>query len=108
MPFLDIQLHHGSISTNVYHKPTHTGRYLDFSSHHPISSKAAVVKTLLPRAKALSSSNTAMQDEESYVFRTLGLSNYLQRFITRITLKEYRIKIYLFCVVNLFSTILIF
>ena len=91
LPFLDVLLHHnddGSISTSVYHKPSHTARYLDFSSHHPISSKAAAVKTLMHRAKALSSSNTAVKDEESYIFRTLRSSNYPQRFVTG-TLKKH-------------------
>ena len=38
---LDILLTHesdGNITTSVYRKPTHTDRYLDFSSHHPTGS----------------------------------------------------------------------
>ena len=38
LPYRDILLEHnldGTISTRVYRKPTHTERYLDFSSHHP-------------------------------------------------------------------------
>ena len=40
--FLDVQLRHcddGTILTRVYRKPTHTNRYLDFSSHHPTMHK---------------------------------------------------------------------
>ena len=95
LPFLDIQLHHnndGSISTSVYHKPTHTGQYLDFSSCHLISSKASVVKTLLHQAKVLSSSNTALQDEESYIFKNLISSYYPQDFITSFNIHTHTIQ----------------
>ena len=59
LPFLDILLtreEDGSVSTSVYHKTTHTDQYLNFESHNPVAHKRAVVKTLLHRADALSSS----------------------------------------------------
>jgi len=49
LPFLDVFLQHhgnGSISTSEIRKPTHTDKYLDFTSHHPWACKAAVVHTL--------------------------------------------------------------
>ena len=42
LPFLDTCLHHMEgciIQTSVYRKPTHTERYLDYMSHHPIEHK---------------------------------------------------------------------
>ena len=32
-----------SMDTTDYRKPTHTNKYLDFSSHHPLANKVAVV-----------------------------------------------------------------
>ena len=42
IPFLDIKCTPNSIHTiytTVYRKPTHTDRYLDWNSNHPISAK---------------------------------------------------------------------
>ena len=35
-----------SIESIVYRKPTHTDRYLDYNSNHPISAKLSVISTL--------------------------------------------------------------
>ena len=86
LPFLDVLLHHnldGSISTRVYRKPSNTGRYLDFSSHHPPSQKAAIVKTLFSRAKALSSSQEFVRDECFKIQSMLHQNNYPMKFVNR-------------------------
>ena len=62
LPFLDVLLQRdpdGSISTTVYRKATHTDRYLDFMSHHPLAHKRAVVKTVHSRPGAICSDVTA-------------------------------------------------
>ena len=54
LPFLDILItpnEEGRLETSVYRKPTHTDQYLQWDSHHPISSKYSVVGTLYHRAK---------------------------------------------------------
>lgn len=59
LPFLDIQLCQDlgeTVTTSVYRKVTHTKQYLSFASHHPVTHKAAVVRTLISRANTLSSS----------------------------------------------------
>ena len=57
LPFLDtIMSRRGTaLQVNVYRKPTHTDRYLDFLSPHPSCHKRSVVNTLLLRAKDIPS-----------------------------------------------------
>ena len=48
MPFLDILItseEEGSLSTSVYRKPTHTDLYLQWDSHHILTSKYSVIGT---------------------------------------------------------------
>ena len=48
---MDAKVHRtgNQLATTVYRKPTHTGRYLDYASHHLGSSKKAVVDALAKR-----------------------------------------------------------
>ena len=57
IPFLDTlpKPKGKEISVSVYRKPTHTDRYLEFNSSHPISAKKAVVRALMDRAENLCS-----------------------------------------------------
>ena len=50
LPFLDTKVTHhadGSLATSVFSEETHTDRYFDFDSHHPLAHKIAVAHTLL-------------------------------------------------------------
>ena len=40
----------GSFSTNVYRKPTHTGGYLPYTSHHPTTQKLSIARILYSKA----------------------------------------------------------
>ena len=61
----------GTIETSVYRKKTHTDRYLNFASHHPLYHKKSVVRSLLSQAKALSSTAMESKMEERRVSKVL-------------------------------------
>ena len=85
LPFLDVLLEHhpdGTISTSVFRKSTHTDRYLDYSSHHPLAQRSAVVRTLQHRAEVLSSTQEALDKEKSHVADAL-LKNGYPRWLIR-------------------------
>ena len=57
IPFLDTlvtPLAENSLSFQVYWKPTHPDQYLQWDSHHSLSSKYSVIGTLTHRAKVVS------------------------------------------------------
>ena len=86
LPFLDVLLTHesdGNITTSVYRKPTHTDKYLDLSSHHPLQHKISVIRTLFSQASVLSSSSLVQKEEEVHVYRALQMNGYPHRLIRR-------------------------
>ena len=76
----------GSLSTTVYKQPSHTDLYLQWDSHHTISSKYSVVGTLHPRAKTICSSPQLLQEEE-YLFKVLTKYKYPARALNRVSIK---------------------
>ena len=78
MPFLDILVtpkEDGSLSTSVFKKPTHTDLYLQWDSHHTISSKYSVIGTLYHRAKTIYSDPQLQKKEEDYLYQALWAIN---------------------------------
>ena len=56
LPFLDTLIKRGAggmIDFSVYRKPTHTDRYLQYSSHHPHHVKGGMVSGLFHRVRAI-------------------------------------------------------
>ena len=85
LPFLDTEITHhadGSLSTKVYRKPTHTDKYLDFQSHHPLAHKVAVVRTLYHRAERLCTFADAKSEKEQHVTEALTNNGYPDRILT--------------------------
>ena len=90
LAFLDTLVSHnnGSISTTVYRKPTHTDRYLDFSSHHDEKHKISAAKTLINRSLHLPSNTSCKIQELNHVCEALTLNGYPKNLVTRITQQQ--------------------
>ena len=57
----------GSLATTVYRKPTHTDLYMQWDSHHAISSKYSVIGTLHHWANTICSSPELLQQEDEHL-----------------------------------------
>ena len=70
LPFLDTLLdhNHNSLSISVYRKPTHSNRFVHFSSCQPTAQKLGIVRTLSRRAVQLSSNSAICQVENDLLF----------------------------------------
>ena len=56
LPILDVRVIRetdGTLSFQVYWKPTSTNQYLNFSFHHPMQHKLGVIRTLVERASSI-------------------------------------------------------
>jgi hypothetical protein len=62
---------------------THTHRqiFVRYDSHHPVSHKRSVAKTLLQRAESLPSNSDSQANEREYVLNVFGENNYPKRFL---------------------------
>ncbi len=84
LAFLDLNVYRtieGKLETAVYRKPTHTDKYLSYNSHHPVSHKKSVAKTLLQRAEHLPSNSDSQANEQEYVLNILRENNYPKDFL---------------------------
>ena len=83
LPFLDSLLHRkddGTIEVSVYRKPTHTDRYLNFSSHHPQHVKRGMVSCLFHRARTIAQ-NENVGTEEQHLRTVLDGNDYPETFV---------------------------
>ena len=90
MNFLDILItpeEDGSLSTSVYRKPTHTDLYLQWDSHHTLTSKYSVIGTLHHRAQTICSIPQLLQQEEDHLHSALQKCKYPTWALNRIRRK---------------------
>ena len=82
LPFLDTLTKPtpNSIVSTVYRKPTHTDRYLDYSSNHPISEKLSVIHTLIHRPKQVCSTPEFLAKEMNHLHKVLQDNHYPTQF----------------------------
>ena len=78
LPFLDVLVTctEQGFRSFVYCKPTFTGQYLNFNSHHPYTVKKGIVRCLQHRAKTISSDTDAYQEEMISLRHNLHHNNY--------------------------------
>ena len=65
--------------SSVYRKPTLTGQYLNFNSHHPYTIKKGIVRCLQHRSKTISSDTDAHQEEMISLRHNHHRNNYPER-----------------------------
>ena len=83
MPFLDVLVtcqHNGAPTTTIYHKPTHTNRSLQFTSHQPRHHKLSVACSLHNRLNTHITDHTNYCVQSSHVKQTLALNRYPRKY----------------------------
>ena len=82
LPFLDTlpKPTPNSIESTAYRKPTHTDRYLDYNSNHPISAKQSVIYTIIHRAKQVCSTPEFLTKEMDHLQKVLQDNHYPTQF----------------------------
>ena len=90
LPFMDTRIHRiaGSLKTGVYRKPTHTGRYLQFTSNHPQSAKRSVVNALFQRLNYITLGEEEKKKEEKQIYQELSANGYPLTFVKRVSRKN--------------------
>ena len=79
MPFLDTLVtpqEDGTLTANVYRKPTHTDLYLQWDSHHNLACKYSVINTITHRAKAVCSNSKLLEEELQHLHEVLSKCKY--------------------------------
>ncbi|KFD54650.1 hypothetical protein M513_04350 [Trichuris suis] len=88
LPFLDVLVikQGNNFKTTVYRKPTHSDRYLHFTSHHPMAVKRGIVKGMVDRAHAICDP-TMLQSELRHITHALTANGYPNQLVNSIIAK---------------------
>ena len=84
--FLDVtvtRLNTGSLTTSLFQKPTHTNRYLNFNSHHPLTQKSAIAHTLYHRTSCIVEDANVRQNEDQKIFEMLRINGFPEKLARR-------------------------
>ena len=76
-------LFRGLLNLCIFRKLTHTDKYLNFNSNHPIDHKNNVVRSLINKANAICDPQNV--EEISYVTNVLKLNDYNNKIIDKIS-----------------------
>ena len=93
LPFLDKLVScsdSGTLSFSIHRKPTHTDRYLHFSSHHSTHVKRGLVKCLFNRAKDITSGPTDLNSEHTHITNALVNNGYPRNFVRDCSVLRHR------------------
>ena len=66
----------GSLTFDVYRKPTHTNQYIQFHSHAPLSHKLATIRSLTRRSALIPSTEENKRLETERVEKALAMNGY--------------------------------
>ena len=89
-----VKRENSSLRTTVYRKPTHTGRYLSFSSNHPTSTKHTVVNALVKRVNYISAGEGAVRAEHKRINVDLTKNGYPSK-LSLTQRKEFKVSLLL-------------
>ena len=84
IPFLDTRVTRkvdGKLDVTVYRKPTHTDRYLHFSSHHPTHVNKGLVRCLYDRARNITKVESNLEAEKAHLSGALKRNGYPAAFV---------------------------
>ena len=83
LSFLDCTIDRSTrqLKTSVYHKPTDSGRHINYKSCQPISHKAGTIDCLARRAHQVSSDFPSLLAEKSTLYDNLSSNGYPKRLI---------------------------
>ncbi|KFD50671.1 hypothetical protein M513_08478 [Trichuris suis] len=85
LPFLDALVIRSKnrLKTTVYRKPTHSDRYLHFSSHHPRSVFTGIIRGMVDRALSMCDAEF-LEGELRYINRTLFSNGYPNNLVSSV------------------------
>ena len=86
LPLTDISFYRvecRKVVREVYRKPTHTNRYVTFTSHHPQSVKSEDIDCLVNKATTVSSNDELVGKELDKIREAINQNNYPKHFVEK-------------------------